>query len=111
MSITEEEVKKASLILLILILAVLAFITVKPILMSVIAGLILAYIFFPIYKKVLERVKSRNLSASIVSVLVLLILFVPLWFLIPPIVQQVFWIFQATQTLDVNEIIRTVLPT
>lgn len=111
MNITEDGVKKVSLILLITILAVLAYIIIKPILISILSGLLLAYIFQPIYKKVISKVKSKNVSAALVSIIVLLIILVPLWFIVPPMAQQVFGIFQSAQTFDTQEIIRIVLPT
>ena len=72
--ITEKDVKKVSLIILIVVLAVLVFLVIKPVLLSIIAGLILAYIFYPVYKWIVRRVKYKTLAAAIVSIIVLLII-------------------------------------
>jgi len=110
MSITEKDVKRMSLIVLILILAVLVYLIIKPVLIAIIAGLLLAYIFSPVYKWIVKKVKYPTLAAALVSVIVLAIIFVPLWFLLPTMSQQVFEFFQQAQGLDVNTFIRNIFP-
>jgi len=110
MSITEKDVKRMSLIVLIAALAVLVYLIIKPVLISIIGGLILAYVFFPVYKWIVKRVKYPTLGAALVSIIVLAIIFVPLWFLLPTMSQQVFDFFQKTQDLDINTLIRSVFP-
>ena len=106
----EKNIKKYVVVLIIALLAVLVFLVIKPVIISVIGGLLLAYIFFPLYEQVLKRVKNKNLSASIISIVVLLIIIVPLWFLIPIIIQQVFNIFTTAQSIDFQAILRALFP-
>src|SRR3989344_5937671 len=75
MVIKEKDVKRYSAIALILVLIVVAFIVVKPILLSVIAGLILAYIFYPLFKIAFYVLREKNTAAFAVCILVVLILF------------------------------------
>ncbi len=64
------------------ILAVLAIWVVKPFILSILAGIIVAYIFYPVYKWLMKRMKSRGWSAFIVSILIILIFTVPFLFLL-----------------------------
>ncbi len=95
---------------LLLLLAVLSFLVLQPIILSVVGGLILAYIFLPVYKRVFKLFRERNTSALAVGIFVLLIIFIPLWFLIPIIVQQMFDLFTVTQTLDISSYINALFP-
>lgn len=110
MAISERDIKKISLIVFLIALAVLAFLIIRPVLISVIAGLILAYIFLPVYKYTIKIVKSKTLSAAVVSIILLAIIILPLWFLLPMISQQVFDLFRVAQNLDLTGFTRTVFP-
>ncbi len=111
MDITEKDVKRFSAIALILGLIVLAFIILMPIMISIVGGLILAYIFYPIYKKVYKIFGERNTSALAVGVMVILVIFIPLWFLVPIAMQQIFDIFNFAQKLNVGNFVQTLFPT
>ena len=110
----EYEVKDINKILVIgslVILGLLVFFLLKPVLVSVVAGLILAYIFMPLYNWLVSRLRSKNLSASIVLFFLLAIVVIPIWFLVPILVNQIFEIFQLTQSLDIVSFTRSLFPT
>jgi predicted PurR-regulated permease PerM len=110
MDLNDKDIKKLSVLLLVLILAVFVFLLVKPIILSIIGGLILAYAFFPIYKFVLKRVKSKNLAASIVSIIAILLIAIPTYFLAPFLFKQMFEIFESAQVFDMQSFIRIFFP-
>ncbi len=110
MEITEKDLKKIAVIILVSILGVLVFLILKPVILSILAGLVFAYIFMPIYDWILIRVKSKTLSATLVSLLVLAIIIVPLWFAIPSMIDQVFQVFQSTQNLNIQGFITELIP-
>ncbi len=110
MVISEKEIKKVSLILFLIILVVLAFLVVKPVLFSVLSGLILAYIFLPVHKLTIKLVKNKTLSALLVSIVLLALVLVPLWFLLPVISKQVFELFKVSQGLEFGSFVRAVFP-
>jgi len=110
MEITEKDTKKIALILLIIVLGVLVFFILKPVILSIITGLILAYVFIPIYNWTIRYVKSRTLTASLVSILALAIIIIPLWFAVPAMIDQVFEVFQFSQEIDVQGFITKILP-
>lgn len=110
MELTERDTKRFVLLFLVALLAVLAFFIVRPVLLSVVAGLILAYVFFPVYKRINRFVKYKTLSAAIVSIFVLAIVLLPIWFLTPLVIQQMFQVFQLTQSIDVPSLLSKLLP-
>ncbi len=111
MEFNEKSVKKFSILFVIALLGVLAYLVVRPVLGAIIAALILAYLFMPFYRKLLPVIHNRTLAASLVSAVLILIIVVPTWFLIPIVVQQVFAIFQFSQSIDIGNIINALFPT
>lgn len=111
MEFNEKEIKRLLVIFFILALAVLAFLLVRPVILSIIAGLILAYIFYPLNKKILKLVREKNTAAGITSTLVLIIIIVPTWFAAPAVIRQMFNFFRLTQGIQISEIIRNIFPT
>lgn len=110
MNFGEKDVKKLSVIVLLVILAILVFLFIRPIVISLAGGLILAYVFVPIYKRLTPIVKNRSLSASIISILVVFILLFLVWLIIPPMAKQIFNIFTYSQTLDFHNAINSLFP-
>jgi len=110
MDISEKDIKKFIVLFLVLALAVSSFLLIKPIIFSIIGGLILAYIFFPIYRFVLKYAKEKNISAALVSLAAVIIIFVPIWFILPIISTQLFQLFTSAQGIDVYGFLKALFP-
>jgi predicted PurR-regulated permease PerM len=95
---------------LLLVLIILSFLLLKPILFSVVAGIILAFIFRPVYLKILKGVKSRDLAAIIVCIILFLLILIPMWFLTPILVNQSIEIFTASQKMDFISPLKNIFP-
>lgn len=74
----------AALVLVLL----LAAITIFPFFKSVIGALVIAFILYPVYLKILGVVKSKNISAFIVVILALFIVIAPAAFLLNQVVKE-----------------------
>ncbi len=111
MEFNERDAKKVSMLVIIIALGVLAFLVIRPVITSVIAALILAYLFMPLHKKVVQLVRNKTVAASVILTILLIIIIIPTWFLIPIIIDQIFQMFRYTQTLDVQEILLALFPT
>lgn len=96
----EIYLKKIMTLVILAILAVLAFFLLKPILLSIVVGFILAYIFTPIYRKFFKWTKSKNFSASLICAFLILVIIIPFWFLIPIVLKQSIRIYFASQQID-----------
>ena len=51
---------------------------ISPFMLSVLAALLIAYAFYPVYKVINNKLKRKNLSALLVSILLILLITVPL---------------------------------
>lgn len=111
MDFGEKDARKISIFAIIIVLIVLAYLIVRPFLFTVIAGLILSYVFFPVYKWTKKYVKNESLAASLVTVIILVIMFLVLWFTLPLILNQAFEAFFSIQKLNIQEIVQKILPT
>ena len=99
------------IIAFLLILAVLSFLIIKPIFISIIIGLLLAYIFNPVYKQISKHVKNKTTSAFILCILIILIIVLPICFFTPIIVKQVIRTYSTIQNLNIELIFRRISPT
>jgi predicted PurR-regulated permease PerM len=110
MDITHKEIRQFVVIFMIFLMAVLAFLLLRPILISLIGGLILAYLFFPVHRFLLGTVKEKNVSAGLVSLVAVLVIFVPLWFLLQIITPQIFQLFTSAQSIDLSGFMKAAFP-
>lgn len=60
-----------------LILAAISLYVIWPFLTSIFGGFILAYLFFPVYKKILEKTRNKTISALLMLLIVLVVIIVP----------------------------------
>lgn len=108
--IKEKEIIKYLVFGLIAILFIIALFIIKDILLSIVGGLLLAYIFYPLYKKLYKKIKRKNISATILIFIIIIGIAVPLWFLIPIMIRQSFEAYQYFQNINVNQILQNILP-
>jgi len=110
MDFNEKTIREISAVVVVIIFGVLVFLAMKPILFAILWGLILAYVFFPVYRKVGHYIKNKTVSAILVSLIATAIILIPLWFVIPMMVQQIFEIFRFSQTLDMGSFVQNIFP-
>ncbi len=108
--VDEVSFRKTMTALILTFLVVLSFFLIKPVLMSIVVALILVFIFSPIYDWLLKRIKSPNVTVSIIIVFLLTIIIIPMWFLLPLLIRQSFRIFQATQQIDFITPLQNIFP-
>ena len=106
----EKAVKRISALFLVLVLIILSFIVVRPIIISVILGLLFAYILYPLYVRVYKVIREKNISALIICVVIVAIIFLLLWFLVPIMIQQTFDFYTYTQRVDLLSPIKKLFP-
>ncbi len=107
----EKDIKKLSIIILVAVLIILSFFLLRPVLLSVIGGLVLAYALMPVFRFFNKYIKNRNATASLVLLVLVIVIAIPLWFLVPLIVKQIFGVFSFSQTLDIQGFLKTLFPT
>jgi predicted PurR-regulated permease PerM len=91
-------------------LVVLSFFLLKSILLSIIFGFILAFMFSPVYDFFLKITKSKNLSAAFLCLLLLALIILPLWFFTPTLIDESIKFYRTAQNLDVVSILKKISP-
>jgi predicted PurR-regulated permease PerM len=82
------------------VLVVLSFFLLRPILISIIVGIILAFVFTPVYNWLVKKTNMKNLSAIIISLILIILIITPVWLFTPIIVDQSIKIYLTTQKMD-----------
>ena len=75
------------------LLAILSFFVVRPILLPIFMGALLAYITYPVYTIILKKINKRGICALIISLAVLLLLIIPGVFLVKTLVHESYILF------------------
>jgi len=102
--------KRIMTMIIVIFLVVLSFFLLKPILLSIVVALILAFVFSPLYDYFFRKLKSENLSAFLVCILLALLIVLPMWFLTPIVIDQSFKVFLASQQMDFVTPLKTIFP-
>ena len=96
----QDYIKKIATLVILFGLMILSYFVIRPFLLSAISGIFLAFLLTPLYKKLKKHIKSKDLTATIVCVLLAAAIIIPVWFLTPVLVTQSINIFMASQQVD-----------
>ncbi|MBT3404804.1 AI-2E family transporter [archaeon] len=95
---------------ILLALVVLSFFLLKPILLSVLLGIVLAFIFLPSYERLYKKTKSKNISALALCIFLAVLVVLPFWFLTPIFISQSVKIYLAIQQADFMTPLKSLFP-
>ena len=96
----QDYIKKIATLVILFGLMILSYFVIRPFLLSAVSGIFLAFLLTPLYKKLKKHIKSKDLTATIVCVLLAAAIIIPVWFLTPVLVTQSINIFMASQQVD-----------
>lgn len=80
-----------------LLIAYLAFLVIKPYLAAILTSVLLVYIFYPVYSFLNRKIRNKNISSLITSLIIILIITVPLAFILTSLVNE------ATTAYDISK--------
>jgi len=86
-----------------IVISAVAALLIWPFVTSILGGIVLAYIFYPVYKRVLNILKNKTLCAFLVSGLIILVFTIPLLLTANAILKETTTVFY--QIRDVNSAI------
>jgi len=89
---------------------ILSFFLLKPILLYIVFGFVLAFVFCPVYNLLFKLTKSPNLSATIICVFLIVIIILPVWFFTPIAIEQGFKIYLSLQQTDFVGLLKGIFP-
>jgi len=102
--------KRVMALVLLGALFLLSFLLLRPILLSIFLGIILAFIFGPTYIFLFKRIKNGNVTSLLVCFLLLLIIILPIILFTPTLIDQSVKLYVASQQLDFVTPIKKILP-
>ncbi|MDD5193823.1 MAG: AI-2E family transporter [Candidatus Nanoarchaeia archaeon] len=102
--------KDLIILLLIAVIFIIAFFVIKPIIIPMIYGILLAYIFYPIYKFFLKKIKNKNISALIVCAGLIIILLAITFLIFQNLFSQVINFYLGIQKFDFTNMAERLLP-
>ncbi|OYT36669.1 hypothetical protein B6U91_00720 [Candidatus Pacearchaeota archaeon ex4484_71] len=106
----KDLLRRFGTVFLLLILAVLAFFLLRPFLIAILFGLILALVLHPFFTKINKRLNHKGWSAFLVVLLLAVLVFIPLWYFVPILVKQSIQIFVASQKMDLVTPLKHLFP-
>jgi len=101
-----DTIKEIILAVLALGLFVLAIMIIKPVIISILFGVLLAYLFYPLYNLLLSKIKNENLSALIIVLGILIIIFGVIVLIFSSFISQATNLYLGFQDVDLTEIAR-----
>ena len=105
-----EYFRKITTTIVLAVLILLSFFLLRPILLSIIVGIILTVIFIPFYKRLERILKSKNLSASLICVILILMVVLPIWYLAPVMINQSIKFYISSQQMDFVTPFKAIFP-
>jgi predicted PurR-regulated permease PerM len=106
----EAYFRKTTTLIIMAALLVLSFLLVKPLLLSMIGGILLAFIFSPLYNFFYRITKSKNLSASIICFGFLIIIVAILGILAPKLIDESIKLYKIAQEMDIVTPLKNIFP-
>ncbi len=100
----ESKQPKYVFAVLVLLIVIAALFLIRSFIITVISGMVLAYIFYPPYKKIRRIVKSENAASFITLFLVVIIIFIPLIFVGNALINQSLQFFYRVRSVDFEKI-------
>jgi len=94
----------------ILVLLVLSFLVLKGLIVSILAGILLGFVFLPLYNYLCKKIKNKNLTAGLVCIILIFVLIIPAWFLTPVVLNQSIQVFISSQQIDFVSPIKSIFP-
>ena len=102
-----SDIKRGIVGIIIVGIFILAFLILRPIVIPIILGLLFAYIFGPVYKKIKSKIKRRNISALLVLLIIIIAIAIPIIYLVPILVKQVFETYVLLQNFNFLELLNS----
>lgn len=88
-----KDLRKHLAIILFLLLGYISFLIIRPFILSLIVGIILAFIFYPLFSWANKYIKHKATCSFIVTLVLLIILSIPLTFLLNIIAKEAFTMY------------------
>ena len=100
----ENGLKKYVIPVFFLLLSVLSFFILKDYLIALIVGALIAYLLFPLYTKLSQKLRSKRLAGILVSLISVVTLLLFLAVLVPPLILQASQLYSNAEDIITDQI-------
>mgnify|MGYP001569397344 CR=1 FL=1 len=87
-----------------LLIIVISAIIARPFISAVFGAIVLAYLFHPVYEFIFKRIKNETICAFIVSILVLIVFFIPILFVGNALFKEASNLFFAVRDFKIEDL-------
>ena len=92
-----EIYRKLFFIIFLVGLVILSFLIIKPFITAILTGLVLAYIFYPVYNMVNKKIKNKSLASFIVTTLVIFLIVIPFFLILNAVSREALFLYSASK--------------
>ena len=82
----------------------LSVFVIKPYIMAIVGGILLSYIFYPLYSKLKKVVRSENLASLLTACIVVILVTVPLLFAANALINESLNFFHGAKNIDFSKV-------
>lgn len=86
------------------LLIILSLLLVKRYLIALISAAVLAYLFFPVYRRLNKYIKNKSIASFIVCIIILLVVIVPVLFAVNAILNESVKFFYSVKGIDIADL-------
>jgi len=79
-----------------------SFILLRPFLPAILSGVVLAYIFYPLYRRLNKKLKNKNISSLLLSFFIILLILGPLIFIMGTLLKESSQFYERITTSDLS---------
>lgn len=91
----KKEAKKYFLIMCLLVVLYLSYKIIQPYITAILGALILAYIFFPLFRKLKEKTNKPELSSILTCLIIVLLILIPILIISNILIQESIGLYQS----------------
>ncbi|MBT4135774.1 AI-2E family transporter [archaeon] len=106
----KDNFKGGIVLTLLIVLFGLAVLVIKPIVFSVLYGILLGYIFYPVYKLFLKKIKNETTSAILVCLALFFVIVAVTILILNILLRQIIDLYLLLQQIDIVNIAKDSLP-
>jgi predicted PurR-regulated permease PerM len=106
----ETYFKRITSIVILAILIIMTFFLIRPLLLAIVFGIILAFVFAPIYDWLNKKINSKNLSGILICIFLLFIIILPIWFFTPIMIDQSLKVYYSVRDADFVTPLKSIFP-
>ncbi len=87
-----------------IIVVVFSLILIKPYVSAILTGIVLAYIFYPLYKLLNKIIRNKNLSSLLMCIFIIAIIVLPMFFVANALIKESFNFYNEAKssTIDIE---------